>query len=64
MQEVRTSRDNKFASTNDKSMRWAISMPEKLHLALDRVFPGYLNSPVKINRFMREFGEFRVPEKV
>lgn len=66
---VRETRKNDFASTEDKSIRWGISMPPDLLRTLDRYKkslkqPGLFKEPGEIVWFAKKFKEFAVCKTV
>lgn len=67
--ELRESRNNKFASNLDKSMRWGISITPRLLHDLEEYSINTLKEPlwkdkVEMDEFMRTFPEFRICEEV
>jgi hypothetical protein len=61
----RQTRKNKHASTDDKSIRWGISMPPRLLYDLERYFKTQYNEKLfnnnkELYKFMKEFPEFCV----
>ena len=68
-QILREQRANKFASNDDKSMRWGISITPRLLNDLEEYCINTLKEPLwkdknEMDDFMRSFPEFRVCEKV
>ncbi|HHI04318.1 MAG TPA: hypothetical protein ENL45_02115 [Candidatus Woesearchaeota archaeon] len=66
---IKDSRKNEFASTEDKSLRWGISLPPKFFKELCDAFENiYGEKLLKDNKdlhaFMKEFPQFCVCEKV
>ena len=66
---LRESRRNQFASNEDKSMRWGISITPRLMHDLEEFSINTLKEPLwkdknEMDDFMRSFKEFTVCEKV
>lgn len=70
LNHIRSTRKNRFASTQDKSMRFGLSMPVGLYNFLIRSFRRMYNEDLfseeyDINWFMKKFGKyFAVPEEI
>lgn len=62
--ELRASKTNATASTEDKSMQHAVNMPSALFNVLERISPGFLSSQRRIQQFCRQFPIFKIAEKV
>ena len=67
--KIRDSRNNIFASNEDKTMRWGISITPRLMHDLEEYSINTLKEPLfkdskEMNDFMNSFPEFRVCEKV
>lgn len=69
LRQIRETRKNKYASTGDKSIRYAVSMPAGLYLFLRTSFKHLYKEELftkehDINWFMRKFGKyFSVPQE-
>lgn len=69
LKELRNTRMNKHAATQDKSMRMSISMPVSLYTflnnSMERLYGEKLiTADYDINWFMKKFGKhFQVPEE-
>jgi len=66
---IRETRKNKFASTEDKSIRWGISLPPKFFKDLCDAFEKtygekLLRDNNDLHEFMKEFPPFCVCEEV
>ena len=67
---IRETRKNEFASANNKSIRWGVSLPPRLQFALEKYFSSLtegeklFNNNQEFHEFMRRFPQFRVCEKV
>lgn len=67
---IRYTRANKHASTKDKSLRFAVSMPQGLMLFLTNSFKAMYNEDLfnkeyTVSWFMKRFGKyFGVPEEI
>ncbi len=68
--KARTStRKNQYASVQDKTIRWGISMPIGLFYVIDnwktsQGKPGLFKEKGELHWFMKTFKAFRIPEKV
>ena len=67
--EMKKIRDNEFASTKKKTLRWGISIPPKLLHDLEKYVKSngdtkLFNNTREFHQFMRRFPAFRIPEKV
>lgn len=65
----RNTRQNEFASTPSKSMRWGVRIPQTLLRFLDTYFQSYGEKGVfrnknDMNQFMKKFKQFTIPERV
>ena len=66
---IKNTRKNEFASTKKKTLRWGVSLPPRLHFALDRYFRSLsdeklFNNNKELHEFMRRFPEFTIPDKI
>lgn len=67
--EIQKSRKNDFASTDDKSLRWGISLPPRLYHLLDKYYKshnekGLIRDKADFTKFMKKFPQFAVANKV
>lgn len=64
--DKKASRKNQYASTNDKSLRYLIDMPEKIHMMIRLFYPS--DELVMDKEWLREFGrrfpQFLICEKI
>lgn len=63
------SRANDLAQTQDKSMRWGISMPPRLYFMLEKYVKahgdkGLFREKGDITWFMKKFPQFKIPKTV
>lgn len=63
------SRANDFAQTQDKSMRWGVSMPPRLYYMLERYVKAHGDKGLFVEKdditwFMKKFPQFKIPKKV
>lgn len=66
---IRESRMNKFASTEDKSMRWGVSMPVDLYRTLNKFCKengdaGLFEEKSDLHWFAKKFKVFAIPQEV
>lgn len=67
--EIAKSRKNDFASTEDKTIRWGVSIPPSLYSTLNNFKkihnqPGLFCEDGELNWFMKKFPQFKVCNKV
>lgn len=67
--ELQKTRLNEYASTENKSIRWGLSLPPKLYMDLDRYFKKLYNEKLfedngEMRQFMKRFKNFSIPERV
>ena len=67
--ELKATRKNVHASTDDKTIRLGVSMPPALYTYLDRFFRSYKQSklfdnPSDLHSFMKRFPMFTIPQEV
>lgn len=70
-EQIRQTRKNMYASTDDKSIRWGVSLPPKLLQFLDTFFKMYSTEKKGIFKeegelvwFARKFPQFSIPERL
>lgn len=67
---IQQTRKNEFASTDNKTLRWGISLPPRLYYALDKYFRSLTEGEKlfkdnqDLHEFMKEFPQFCIPEKI
>lgn len=69
LEVVKQTRKNKYASLDDKSMRFGVSMPQSLYLFLEKVFRDKYEEPLFNDEynavwFAKKFPVFAVPEEI
>ena len=67
--EIRETRKNDYASNDDKTFRWGISLPPRVFTLWGKAFcdtygEKLLKDDKDLIKFMKEFPEFRIPKKV
>ena len=66
--EIRETRKNDFASTDNKTMRWAVSLPAGLFREWERCFKNSQKKKLleagDLPKFMKEFPQFCIPKKM
>jgi len=60
----RMSQKNEFASTDDKSVRWALNLPSNLFMTINKYYPEVFENKKDVHKMMRMFPEFRVAREV
>lgn len=65
---IRDSRKNDYASNDAKTLRWGISMPRWMYLALDEYERKHerrlFNTDADITWFAKNFPQFSIPQKI
>ena len=63
-EERSKSQINKFGSNKSKNWRFALSIPTRLHTALNKVKPGWWSNKNEVNKFMKRYPLYCIPDKV
>lgn len=67
--ELRRTRGNSLAATDNKNIRWGVSMPIGLLYTLDNYkkslgMPGLFKEEGELTWFMKKFNAFSIPERI
>lgn len=67
--EMQKTRENDFASNEDNTMRWGISIPPRLYQVLDQYYKGHgekglIRDQADFRKFMKKFPQFTIAKKV
>lgn len=61
---IRETRKNKFASSDNKLLRWGVDITPTLYYPINKYYPEVFSDKTENQKFMKRFPQFKVCEEV
>lgn len=64
LKSIRDTRKNKFASSDNKLLRWGVSLTPTLYYPVNKYYPEVFNDKIENLKFMKRFPQFKVCNEI
>lgn len=61
---IRDTRKNKFASSDNRLLRWGVSLTPTLYYPVNKYYPEVLLDKIERQKFMSKYPQFKVCEEI
>ena len=61
---IRETRKNKFASADNKLLRWGVSLTPTLYYPVNKYYPEVFSTKAETRKFMKRYPQFKICEEI